>query len=92
MVTANSTVKSVSHGSTNARRRGSDIQVSNLSRSGTPSARLKSVRYPQCKTQVGRIRANFGLDRLIRANFGLNRLIRAYLLDRAPHPGVPSAC
>ena len=49
--------------------------------SGTPSARLNSVSYPQCATQVCLIIANFNLDWLISADFGLDSLISDTLLQ-----------
>ena len=41
-------------------RSGSGNPVRDSIQSGTHSTRLKSVRYPQCATQVCLIRANFG--------------------------------
>ena len=78
MITATSSVKSVSQGTgVCATEVGLAPPVRDWSRSGTPSARLKSVWSEPI----------FGLDQLIRADFGMDSLIRAGL-DLAPHPGI----
>ena len=88
MITATSTVKSVSQGTANARPKWVWHPQCATEVSLAPQCATQVGLAPECATQVCLIRANVGLDRLIRAHFGLDSLVRAGL-GRAPHPGNP---